>query len=212
MSLKAFEILTFLVGDRLIMDPSFCPVDEPIYPEIVVAVGIRYPSGGSCLDLKTAYGISFTSAYRCRTIFIEAVNSRTELDINMPSTVDEMKKVADDFATESTDSLIRGCVGCIDGFLVTTKRPTMKESNNSPHAFYSGHHNTFGLNIQAVCEVRCWFLFFGVVAPGKCGDQVAFERTALFEYTKGIPDRYYIIGDAAYSVGEKVLSPFTWWA
>ena len=209
MSLKAFEKLTFLLGDRLIMDPSVCPVDEPIYPEIVVAVGIRYLSGGSCLDLKTAYGISFTSAYRCRTIFIEAVNSCPELDINMPSTVDEMKKVADDFATVSTDSLIRGCVGCIDGFLATTKRPTMKESNNSPRAFYSGHYNTFGLNIQAVCDVRCRFLFFGVVAPGKCGDQVAFERTALFEYTKGLPDGYYIIGDAAYSVGEKVLTPFT---
>ena len=99
--------------------------------------------------------------------------------------------------------------GCIDGFRAISKRPTMKESNGNPRSFYSGHYDVYGLNVQAVCDVNCCFLFFGVVAPGKCGNQVAFERTLLFEYIKHLPDGYYMIGDAAYSVGEKMLTPFT---
>ena len=63
--------------------------------------------------------------------------------------------------------------------------------------------------MQEVCDSQCRFIFFGVVAPGKCGDQVAFECTPLFEYIKELPGGYYIIGDAAYSVGEKLLTPFT---
>jgi hypothetical protein len=39
--------------------------------------------------------------------------------------------------------------------------------------------------------------------------KVAFERTPLFDYAKHLPDGYYITGDAAYSVGEKMLTPFT---
>ena len=209
MSLPAFQKLTHILGKSIIVDESYCPVHECIFPEIIIAVGLRYLSGGRCLDLKTAYGLSLSSVYRCRNLFISAVNKCPELDIKMPLTLSEIEKVAKDFAAVSTANLVRGCVGCIDGFLAITKRPTMKESMNQPKAFFSGHYGVFGLNVQAVCDIKCRFLFFGVVAPGKCGDQVAFERTPLFQYTKELPDGYYIIGDAAYSVGEKMLTPFT---
>ncbi|KAI2507521.1 nuclease [Fragilaria crotonensis] len=209
MSLQAFEKLTHVLGKDIVIDEVHCPVLEHIPPEIVVAVGIRYLSGGKCLDLKTAYGLSLSSVYRCRDLFILAVNRCPELDIRMPATRADMEKVAKDFAAVSTGNLVRGCVGCIDGFLAITKRPTMKESMGKPGAFFSGHYGVFGLNVQAVCDIKCRFQFFGVVAPGKCGDQVAFERTPLFQYVKHLPDGYYIIGDAAYSVGEKMLTPFT---
>lgn len=209
MSVRAFRKLTRILGKNITVDETFCPVSESIYPEIIVAVGIRYLSGAKCLDLTTCYGLSLTSVYRCRNLFITAVYVCPELDISMPSTVSDMEGVANDFAAKSTENLIRGCVGCIDGFLAITKRPRMKESAGNPRAFFSGHYGVYGLNVQAVCDIHCRFLFFGVVAPGKCGDQVAFERTPLSEYTKQLPDGYYIIGDAAYSVGEKMLTPFT---
>jgi hypothetical protein len=209
MTLQSFQKLTRVLGKNIVADESCCPVHEHIYPEIVVAVGLRYLSGGKCLDLKTGYGLSLTSVYRCRNLFIYAVNVCPELDINMPATLTDIENVAKDFAAVSTSNLVRGCVGCIDGFLAITKRPTMKESMGKPTSFHSGHYGVYGLNVQAVCDIQCRFMFFGVVAPGKCGDQVAFERTPLFEYIKQLPDGYYIIGDAAYSVGEKMLTPFT---
>ena len=51
--------------------------------------------------------------------------------------------------------------------------------------------------------------FFGVVAPGECGDQVAFERTPLWHCFCDLPAGYVLIGDAAYSVGESRLTSFT---
>jgi hypothetical protein len=52
-------------------------------------------------------------------------------------------------------------------------------------------------------------MFLKVVAPGECGNQVAFGCTPLFEYIKQLPDGYYIIGNAAYSVVENMFTPFT---
>jgi DDE superfamily endonuclease len=86
----------------------------------------------------------------------------------------------------------------------------MKDSNYTPHAFYSGHYGVSGLNVeQAVCDKQSHFIFFGVVAPGKCGNQVAFERTPLWHYIRDLPAGYFVIGNAAYSVGESMLTPFT---
>jgi hypothetical protein len=51
MTLAAFQKLTRILGKDIIVDEVYCPVDEPIVPELIVAVGIRYLSGGKCLDL-----------------------------------------------------------------------------------------------------------------------------------------------------------------
>jgi DDE superfamily endonuclease len=211
MSLEAFNKLKGLLGDKVKVRPERSPVLENITPEIVMAIGLRYLSGGKCLDLKNVYGLSLASVYRVRDMFIDAVNSCPELvsTIRMPETIDEMREVAQGFEQYSTSQLIRGCIGCIDGYLATTTKPTMKDSNNNPRAYYSGHYGVYGLNVQAVCDKQSRFIFFGVVAPGKCGDQVAFERTPLWHYIRHLPAGYFLIGDAAYSVGESMLTPFT---
>ena len=40
---------------------------------------------------------------------------------------------------------------------------------------------SYGLNVQAVCDSNYCFLYFGLVAPGKCPDQKSFERKQLKE-------------------------------
>ena len=55
MTLQSFQKLTRVLGKNIVADESCCPVHEHIYPEIVVAVGLRYLSGGKCVDLKTGY-------------------------------------------------------------------------------------------------------------------------------------------------------------
>lgn len=37
---------------------------------------------------------------------------------------------------------------------------------------------TYGINVQ---DNESRFIFFGVVAPEKCSDQVAFERTSILD-------------------------------
>ena len=50
--------------------------------------------------------------------------------------------------------------------------------------------------------------FFGVTAPGKCSDQVAFERTSLPEKIASFPPGFYLVGVAPYQVSDVMIVPF----
>jgi len=67
---------------------------------------------------------------------------------------------------------------------------------------------SYELNVHAVCISNCCFLYFGVVAPGKCPDQKAFERTKLFQIVSNLRPGQYIVGDAAYTLTDQVLCSF----
>ena len=191
-----------LLGDRIQLSTRFSPGVEPIPVQIVMASGLRWLSGCPCLDIHISMGISLPSVYRFRNIFLAAVNATPELKLVFPQSNVEIKRATDAFRTRSKS-------GCIDGNLATITRPRLEECNGNPGAFHSGHYGVYGLNVQAVCNHRSQFTFFGVVAPGKCGDQVAFERTSLPTLMRALPLGTYIIGDAAYSVGKRMLVPFT---
>ena len=113
------------------------------------------------------------------------------------------------FRQKSMDGIMRGCVGAIDGMLALIKRPTMSESGFNPGAYFSGHYMTYGLNVQGVSDSNSRFIFFAVAAPGKCSDQVAFERTSLPQKISTFPPGFYLVGDAAYQVSDVMLVPFT---
>ncbi len=52
------------------------------------------------------------------------------------------------------------------------------------------------------------FTYFAVVAPGKCSDQVAFERNLLPWLMQTFPAGIYHAGNAAYLESEMIV-PFT---
>jgi hypothetical protein len=183
--------------------------DEIIYPELVMAIGLRWVAGGSYIDIRHAYFCSVASVYRCRDIFMNAVLKANELNIVFPSTPEEQKRVAEGFQKKSSNGVHTGCIGAIDGLLAEIKCPSMQESENHPKSYFSGHYGCHGLNVQAVCDSKCRFIFFAVAAPGKTPDQTAFERTSLYELIQNLPPGIYIVADAAYTLCEGVLVPFT---
>ena len=98
----------------------------------------------------------------------------------------------------------------MDGFFQPTNKPTFTESGGVPLAYYSGHYCAYGLNVQAACDARLRFIFLGVVAPGKTNDNVAYLRArALKEAINKLPIGLYFLGDAAYTLLETLLIPFT---
>ena len=112
------------------------------------------------------------------------------------------------FLEKSEQQLFCGCIGSIDGYLQPISKPRKKDCDGFPQAYWSGHYMSYGLNVQAVCDSNCCFLYFGVVAPGKCPDQKAFERTKLFQIVSNLRPGQYIVGDAAYTLTDQVLCPF----
>jgi DDE superfamily endonuclease len=65
------------------------------------------------------------------------------------------------------------------------------------------------LNIEAVCIVNMHFIFFSVPVPEKSSDQAALEKTSLHSILYQLPLGLYLIGDAAYTVSDQMLVPFT---
>ncbi|KAI2491737.1 nuclease [Fragilaria crotonensis] len=142
-------------------------------------------------------------------MFLDAVLNCKALDIVFPDTDEDLKSTALKFANKSSERVMIGCVGAIDGLFVKICRPSMKDCGYNPQAYFSGHYMAHGLNIQAVCDSDRRFTFFGVVAPGKSSDQLAFERTSLHKRVMELPMGMYLVGDAAYQVSDVVLVPFT---
>jgi hypothetical protein len=211
MSVEAFntlvDLLRPMITPNLIKALNSCV--EPIYPEIAVAVALRWLAGGSYLDLKNVYGISRSTVFRLRDMFLDAVLECSALEIRFPDTPEEIEKVRWQFEAKSTDKVMRGCVGAMDGMLALTKQPSLADSNGNPRAYHSGHYNDYGVNVQAICDARLRFLFFAVAAPGRTGDLVAYELLSIREIIEKLPPGFYIVGDAAYMLTEHVLVPFT---
>lgn len=172
MSLRAYNKLLDLLRDSITLDHSKAGGSDLILPELVVAIGLRWLAGGSYIDIRHAYGCSITSMFRLRTLFIDAILECDSLNIVFPDHTTE--KIIEDslqFRAISTDGIMRGCcIGAIDGLLAVTIRPSLLECGFNPGAYFPGHYMTFALNVQAVCNHDSRFIFFGVMAPGKCSD------------------------------------------
>ena len=182
---------------------------ELIKPELVMAIALHWLSGGSYIDIRHAYFCSVASIYRCRNTFIDAICSCEALDIIFPETPKQIKAAVDAFSSRSSNKVLRGCIGALDGFLAKINCPSMEDCKNNADAYFSGHYQTHGINVQAVCDHKSRFIFFAVAAPGKTADQVAFKRTSLPAVLAKLPSGMYVAVDAAYMLTETCMFPFT---
>jgi hypothetical protein len=184
--------------------------NEPIYPEMIVGAGLRFLGGSFHKDIEDIYGISNHSSRRIIGMFVLAVKSCDELAIRLPQSTEALQDVTNGFAKcSSAYPLFHGCVSCIDGWLACINKPKEKVGVR-PNDFFSGHYATFGLNVQAMCDSKLRFTYFAVAAAGKTNDNRAFSRCQdLKEWIDTLPEGYFIIGDNAYTITNRLLIPFT---
>ena len=112
-----------------------------------------------------------------------------------------------DFAAKSTDKVMDGCVGAVDGYLLSIVAPSSTEAPNV-RSYFSGHYQQYGLNVLAMCDAHCRFRFVAVVAPGSSSDSLAYRRTKLVEWIEKLPNGCFVAGDNAYICSEHLLTPF----
>ena len=181
--------------------------NQPITPDMVVAAGLRFLGGSPYKDVADVLGISRESAKRVVGKFLDAVNNSEDLAISLPNTPTELQRCADDWSElSSAFGIYKGAVGAIDGWLACIDKPNV----SNPADYYSGHYQRYGLNVQAVCDVNLKFIYFGVVAPGKTNDARVFRRClGLQKWLDKIPNEYFLVGDNAYPLSNKLLIPFS---
>jgi hypothetical protein len=145
---------------------------EPIYPELVMAIGLHWLAGGQWADICNSFCVSKASMYyHICNLFLDAVMDCDALAIKFPETVDELKDQALRFASKISADIIRGCVGAIDGILIAIIQPNRnnKDTNEviNVRDFFSGHYKCLGINEQAVSDKRLRFLYAGVAMPAR---------------------------------------------
>ena len=182
---------------------------EPILVEHIVGNGLRIVSGGRPKCQRMIFGMCKDASYKAFIDFVNAVNTAPELAIEMPSTPEEWNTIYNNYKKKSTNEIMAGCVACIDGFFQSCNRPTRKEVANVI-SYFSGHYESYGLNCQACVKPDLQFMYFGVVSPGSTNDNISYTQAdKLKAALSSLPHGLFALGDAAYTLSEKFLIPFT---
>lgn len=215
MTLEAFNKLVGILRERVTVDfvksMNNTQGNLPIYPELVVGMGLRYLGGELLKSLEDIFGVDDSSVNRCIDLFFDAIEENKELAIQLPTTTDKLEDLARGFnSLSNADGLFNGCVGALDGYLCFTIQPIDRDIFNK-RDYYSGHYQTFGLNIQAICDHKLRFIYFAVAAPGQTNDARAILKCVkLCRWVYNLQNTpYFLIGDNAYVLSDQLLIPFS---
>lgn len=119
----------------------------------------------------------------------------------------ELQRASEGFQSISTQGVIRGCVGAIGGWLCPNIVPPCAVVGNVL-SYFSGHYQRYGVNIQAVVDHLCRFIYIAVAAPGSQPNINALNRTNLPDVLAALPLGFFIIGDNAYPASEHLVPVF----
>jgi hypothetical protein len=126
MPYASFEKLVRILEAKLYLDSSksLSSCGHPaVAPPVILVLTICWLSGGSYRNVRDAGSISAPSFYRLLWLCLNALNSCDELKMQLPTTHEQLEPIYNGFATKSTDSVIAGCVGALDGFLLLIRTP-----------------------------------------------------------------------------------------
>jgi hypothetical protein len=183
-TLDTFNNLLEYLRPYITVDPiksqNSTPGSLPIYPELVVAIGIRWLAGGSYHDIKDFCRVSRSSFYRVRNLFMDACLQAPEIQIQFRSTDAELNEAAESFKARSTHFFFLKCVGALDGLLVKIIQPGNVEN---PRDYFSGHYQSMGVNVQAMCDSNCSFIYLAIGGPGKLYQRLFTTNLASFWLT-----------------------------
>jgi hypothetical protein len=90
----------------------------------------------------------------------------------------------------------------------TSRLDTQQKRGKKCSVFYSGHYQTYQINVQASCGHNCKFSFIGVAGPGVLGDQEAINQIPLGLLIENLPGLFCAIGDCAYTPTEHLVPIF----
>lgn len=155
------------------------PPNGKIDTSVRLACAIRYFAGGSPYDIITIFGISHSEMFNSVWYVVDAINKKKKFDIKYPESHHDQQKIADGLRAVSAVGF-DCCAGAIDGILIWILRPTLDDAKAvgvDQQKFMCGRKHKFGLNCQAVSDVRGRILDISITCGGASSDIIAFEHS-----------------------------------
>jgi len=139
---------------------------------------------------------------------MDAILEAEDLAYKFPSTAKEADEATQGFDSLRAQAAMKGCVACLDGYLLQIKVPSSSETGNVK-AYFSGHYQTYGINVQAACDHKVRFVYAAFAVPGGANDITAFKHTQLSQMIQMLPLKRFVVGDNAYVCSETLLTTFS---
>lgn len=199
---------------QYVSNPAPRPPNGAIHSSVRLAIALRYFAGGSMYDLSPLYGVSFTDCKNSVWYVVEAINRQPLFAIKYPTDHNEQRRIAHEFSKKSAVGFT-GCAGAVDGILIWTHRPYENDAKNADcdaGKFFCGRKHKYGLNCQAVSDVRGRIIDISICFPGSSSDLLAFEASELFQQLTAdenfLAEGLCIFGDNAYVNTRFMATPF----
>jgi hypothetical protein len=162
MMLTSFAKLLGYIHDSLLVDSDMASLHGgEIVLEIQLYGTLQYIAGGLYSDIPFFTGISTASFYRLVWRTILAIVRCKQLPIRIPKTAEEGNAAANSFASVSDQRLIFNCVAAVDGYLLRIQTLPKKDAKNVS-SFFSGHYQSYSVNVQGACDHLFRFLYLAV--------------------------------------------------
>lgn len=113
-----------LLRPQLQGDPMRLGSHQPIIPEVVAEIGIRYLGGSKMTEFNETLTVSYPSAWRLTNKFLDAVLLCDALSFGLPTSPEALQHCAKEFDSISTaEGVFYGVVGALDGWLCCINKP-----------------------------------------------------------------------------------------
>ena len=185
----------------------------PIQTSVRLACVIRYFAGGCPYDMMAIYGVSYVEVMTSVWTVVESVNKYKPFDIQYPKDHAKQQEIAREFEAVS-GVRFNNCAGAIDGVIIWISKPSEKDATEAETArqkLFCARKNKFGLNMQAVSDVRGRILDMSIKLGGASSDCLAFEASDLFQNLESgglLQDGLVLLGDNAYINSPYMATPF----
>ena len=146
-----------------------------------LSMALRWFAGGEPADIFQVHGVHYSEVYTGVWETVDAINLCPTLQMSFPSDHSEQMKIAAGFQEKSSVDF-QGCVGCIDGMLVWTNKPSKRSLDPvgvGPKKFFCGRKKKFGLNLQAICDHKRRFLDIEAEHPAATSDYLCFTTSDI---------------------------------
>jgi hypothetical protein len=208
MSIVSFEKLLSMIAPKLKINATYSKNRtgiDPVTPENQLQLTLSWLGGGRYHDIRALAGTSKTYFFAVVNRVIDAICSTDALRLKFPTTGAEIYTARKGFQNISSNGILTGCVGAIDGWLCQIKVPTTKECGRVRSffsgkliQFFLGHYQCYGINVQACCDYDSRFTALGVNSPGGRNDAVAYLEWDLKNRIDALPDTVYVAGSFGY--------------
>jgi hypothetical protein len=197
---------------------------SPIALRTALAATLRWLAGGSYLDICGLFGLGMGGFYSeagplWSTMYGLEAALRPFLQFDVSE--EACAEAAAGFAPFSRH-LMNKCVVAVDGIVVRTRAPYVKELGEScDRRAYRNRKGCFGLVAIAGCRANCKFAFWSCRHTGSTHDALAIHGCAGGRVLLGdtipaaarpaqqLPPGYYGVGDEAFANCDTLLCPWS---